>query len=211
MLSAQNISRPRPGQTAHVSPEGIIYCTDGKFRWVYEIDQRKQPTLLLSLMWKLMALGAIAGLLILIVRMGGHGHAVFLSGLLLTLALVTAGALAAAAIFAFHLLKTGPMLCLLFTADEYTVSCQRVKGKTDKEKVTHAIAAWVGGQSQPALRFHDAAECRFDSVNTIRPDPKHHTIHLGSLSVLAEDAPFPLVLNYFKRSCPDATVKPCKK
>ena len=207
MLSAQNVSRPRPGQTAYVSPEGIIYCTDGKFRWVYEIDQRKHPTLLLSLLWKLTALGAGAGLLILMVRMGSHGHSIFLSGLLLTAALMAAGALLSAAIFAFRLLKNGPCQCLLFTADEVGVSCQQVKGKTNKEKVTRAIAAWVGGQSQPALRFYDADTCRFDGVSTIRPDPKHHTIRMGTLTVLAEEAPFPLVLDYFKRNCPEANVK----
>lgn len=207
MLSAQHAVRPRPGGTAYVSPEDIIYCTDGKFRWVYEIDQRRQPTLLLSLLWKLMTLGAIAGLLILMVRMGSHGHTIFLSGLLLTLALVTAGALVSAAIFALRLLKNGPLLCLLFTADETGVSCQQVKGKTSKDRVTHAVAAWVGGQSQPALRFHDADTCRFDGVSTIRPNPKHHTIRLGGLAVLAEEAQFPLVLDYFKKQCPQAAIK----
>ena len=203
MLSAQNITRPRPGQTAHVSPEGIIYCTDGKFRWVYQIDQRKHPTLLLSLLWKLMAVGSMAGLLLLVVQMGRGG---FLSGLLLTLALATAGAVIAAAVFAFRLLKNGPFQCLLFTADEVTVSCQQVKGKMNKEKVSHAIAAWVGGQSQPALRFYDAATCRFDRVSTIRSDPGHHAIRIGTLTVRADEDAFPLVLDYFKRKCPDAAI-----
>lgn len=204
MLSAQNISRPRPGQTAYVSPEGIIYCTDGKFRWVYQIDQRKQPTVLLSLLWKLMGVGTMAGLLLLVVQMGSGG---LLRGLLVTLALAAAGAAVAAAIFAFRLLKNGPFQCLLFTADEAAVSCQLVKGKMTKEKVAHAIAAWVGGQSQPALRFHDASACSFDRVSTIRPDPAHHAIRLGTLTVLAEDAAFPLVVDYFKRMCPEATIK----
>lgn len=204
MLSAQNIARPRPGQTAHVSPEGIIYCTDGKFRWVYEIDQRTQPTLLLSLLWKLAGLGAMAGLLLLVVQMDSGG---LLRGLLVTLALAAAGAAVAAAIFAFRLLKNGPFQCLLFTADEAAVSCQLVKGKMTKEKVSHAIAAWVGGQSQPALRFHDASLCSFDRVSTIRPDPKRHTIRIGTLPVLAEEAAFPLVLDYFKKQCPTAAIK----
>jgi len=207
MLSAQNIARPRPGGKAHISPEGIIYCTDGKFRWVYEIDQRRHPTLLLSLLWKLMALGAVAGLLILIVRMGRHGHTILLSGLLLTAALMAAGALVSVAVFAFRLLKNGPVQCLLFTADELGVICQQVKGKTNKEKVAHAIAAWVGGQSQPALRFYDADTCRFDGVSTIRLDPKRHTIRMDGLTILAEEAQFPLVLDYFKRQCPEANIK----
>jgi len=199
MLSAQNISRPRPGGTAHVSPEGIIYCTDGKFRWVYEFDQRKRPTILLSLLWKFMAAGAAAGLLFLLLHTDRLLHSL---GVLL--GLTAAGALAALVPFALHILRNGPCLCLLFTADGSTVSCQQVKGKTTGEKVAHAIAAWVGGQSQPALRFHDARVCRFDSVRTIHPNPAHDLIRVNGLKVYARPEQFPLVLDYLKRQCPGA-------
>lgn len=199
MLSAQNISRPRPGGTAHVSPEGIIYCTDGKFRWVYEFDQRKRPTVLLSFLWKYMAAGATVGLLFLFLHTDR-----LLSSLAVLLGLTAAGALAALIPFALHILRNGPFLCLLFTADESMVSCQRVKGKTNEAKVAHAIAAWVGGQSQPALRFYDALTCRFDSVGTIRPIPSHDLIRVNGLKVYARPEQLPLVLDYLKRQCPQA-------
>lgn len=207
MLSAQNISRPRPGQTAHVSPEGIIYCTDGKFRWVYAIDQRKEPTMLLSMLWKYVILCVIAGAVLLAFRLSSEGMAAIPMGLAVIALLALLGGLVALIFFAFHLLKHGPFRCLVFTADEETVSCQQVKGKMTKEKVAHAIAVWVGGQSQPALRFYDADTCSFERVSTIRALPAKNTIRIGTLTVLADEAAFPLVLDYFKRQCPEATVK----
>lgn len=204
MLSAQSAVRPRPGGKAYVSPEGIIYCTDGKYRWVYEFDQRKRPTLLLSLLWKFVSVGAIAGMLALLTRVGTGAAAPFWSGLLITLALMAAGTLVSLTVFAAHILQNGPTQCLLFTADEDMISCQQVRGKTNKEKVAHAIAAWVGGQSQPSLRFYDPNAVRLDTVTSIAPEPKHGLIRVNGLKVYAEPEQFPLILNYLKRQCPRA-------
>ncbi len=202
MLSAQNVTRPRPGSKAYVSPEGIIYCTDGKYRWVYEVDLRKRPSILLSLLWKFMAVGAILGTLLFLFRMSENGIAAIWIGLLLLLGLTAAGALAALVVFAAQILRNGPVRCLLFTADESTVSCQQVKGKTSKEKVAHAIAAWVGGQSQPSLRFYDPHVVHLQAVTSLAPDPRHHLIRAGGLKIYAEPEQFSLVLDYLKRQCP---------
>lgn len=204
MLSAQNAVRPRPGGKAYVSPEGIIYCTDGNYRWVYEFDQRKRPTLLLSLLWKCMAVGAVAGAVSLLLRLGLNADVGFLSGLLAMLALITAGALVSLVLFAAHILQNGPTQCLLFTAHDDMLSCQQVRGKANKEKVAHAIAAWVGGQSQPSLRFYDPHGVRLDTVTSIAPDPKHNLIRVNGLKVYAQPEQFPLILNYLKRQCPRA-------
>lgn len=202
MLSAQNISRPRPGSKPHVSPEGIIYCMDGKFRWVYEIDQRKHPSVLFSLLWKCLAAGVLVGVLPLILgAFQPFGSLLFLLGSLVV------GALLALAGYAGHILRSGPMMCLLFTADEQGVSCQQVKGKNTKQTVSHAIAAWVGGQSQPALRFYDAMQVQYDAVSSIRARSARDLIQIGGLAVRTEPEQFPLVLDYFKRQCPHAAVE----
>ena len=202
MLSAQNISRPRPGGKPHVSPEGIIYCMDGKFRWVYAIDQRRQPTVLFSLLWKCLAAGILVGVLPLL-----FGAFDLMGSLLFLLGSLAVGALAALVGYGAHLLQNGPMLCLLFTADEKTISCQQVKGKNTKEAVSHAIAAWVGGQSQPALRFYDATELPFRIVTSIRANSDRDLIRVDGLPIRADAAQFPLVLNYIERQCPNATVQ----
>lgn len=208
MLSLHTPTGPRPGGKSYISPEGIIHCTDGKLRWVYELDQRKKPTILLSLLWKFMTVGAIAGLLILLIRLGSHGTAALGIGLLLTLALTAAGALLSLGVFAARILHNGPAVCFLFTMDADMVSRQQVRGKASKEKVVHAIAAWVGGQSQPSLRFYDPHVSHFDTVTAIKADSHHQRIRVssveGSNTVYAEPEQFQLVLDYLRAQCPQA-------
>ena len=48
----------RPDKQASISPEGIILGVDGKYRWVYEADRRKRPTLIVALTALAGALGA---------------------------------------------------------------------------------------------------------------------------------------------------------
>lgn len=198
---------PRPGGKAYVSPEGIIHCTDGKFRWVYAFDQRKKPTVLLSMLWKYMILCAIAGAVLLAFRISSEGMASLPGGLLVLAALVLLGGLVALAFFGAHLLQNGPFVCLLFTMDGEMISCQQVKGKNTQEKVAHAIAAWVGGQSQPALRFYDPCTNYFDCVRSIQTDAGRSRILLqgtdGRNAIFADEAQLPLVLEYLQANCPN--------
>ncbi len=196
----------RPGGRAYVSPKGIIYGTDGKLRWAYEFDQRKKPTVLLALFWNYVWLCAAVGLLVLLVQVGINGIGALLDSLLVVLALIGVAAVAALVVFGLRLVENGPIVCLLFTMDENTLSCQQVKGKTDKEKVTHAFAEWVGGQSQPSLRVCGMRTARLDCVKEIAADPDRNCIRLRgpkkAPAVFAEPQQIPVVLDYLKRHCP---------
>lgn len=191
----------RPGGKAYVSPEGIIYGTDGKLRWVYEFDQRKKPTVLLALLWKYVAVALVVGALFL--RLPPEATIVTAIGA--QLALIGVAAAAALVVFGVHLLGNGPVVCLLFTMDEQTISCQQVKGKTDREKVTHAFAQWVGGQSQPSLRVCGLRMVRLDCVKKLAAHPERNRIRLGGvkrgLSIFAEPQQFQTVLDWLKRHC----------
>lgn len=195
----------RPGGRSYVSPEGIIYCTDGKVRWAYELDQCKRPTRLLSLLYKWIAVGAAVGVLILLLEAAAGGAAALLSGLPVLPGLMAAGAVVALVSFGVQLLQGGRVVCLLFTMDEQSISCRQVKGENDKEKVTHAFAVWVGGQSQPALQFCSLREARFDRVTAIEADQTRHSIKLRGAerfgAVLVEPQQFRPVLNHLKEQC----------
>ena len=191
----------RPGGKAYVSPEGIVYGTDGKLRWAYEFDQRKQPTVLWSALRKYMTLGAVVGLVLLLVQ-GGIG------GLMALLVAMAAGAAAAGIAFVVYRMEHGPIVCLLFTLDGETVSCQRIKGKTDKEKVTRAFGEWVGGQSQPSLRVCGMKTARLDCVKKLTADPARNRIRLGGVKqvpvVCVEPQQMEPVLNCLRQHCPNA-------
>ncbi|MBE6957385.1 MAG: hypothetical protein E7450_08065 [Ruminococcaceae bacterium] len=197
----------RPGGKSYVSPEGIIYCTDGNMRWAYELDQCSRPAKLLSLLRRWIAVGAVAGVLVLGLRVATDGMAGLLSGLLVLLGLIGAGAVLALVLFGVHLLQKGRVVCLLFTLGEETVSCQQVKGTANKEKVTHEFAVWVGGQSQPALQFCELRQAELRSVRAIGADQVRHSIRLrgakGLQTLLLEPQQFQPVLSYLQEHCPN--------
>lgn len=188
----------RPGGKAYVSPEGIVYGTDGKLRWAVEFDQRKQPTVLWAALRKYVTLGAVVGLVLLLVQ-GGIG------GLMALLVAMAVGAAAAGIAFVIHRMENGPIVCLLFTLDEETVSRQQVKGKTDKEKVTRAFAEWVGGQSQPSLRVCGMQTARLDCVKEPVAEPARNRIRLRGARqvpvVYVEPQQLEPVLDRLRQSC----------
>lgn len=194
----------RPGGTSYVSPEGIIYCTDGKLRWVYEIDQRKCPTVLLGLLWKYVAAALVVGALFL--RLPPDAGIVTI--VMAQLSLIGVAAALALVMFGVRLLETGRYVCLVYTLDEQTVSCQQVKGKARKEKVTHAFAVWVGGQSQPAVRVCSLRETPLGDVRAVEAEPKKQRIRLRgkkSLALRVETQQFQPVLDYLKAYCPQVS------
>lgn len=197
----------RPGGKSYVSPEGLIYCTDGKLRWVHEFDQRKCPTVLLDFLWKYVALALVVGALFLhlLPRAGGWAVAGTWA------ALIGAAVVVALARFGLRLLENGRFVCLVYTLDEQSISCQRIKGKTDKAYVTHAFAVWVGGQSQPAVRVSDMKQARLDRVRALVCVPGDNRIRLrgakGLGTVFVEPQQLQPVLDRLKQSCPGANVK----
>lgn len=142
---------PPPGASPNLSSEGIIYGTDRKCRWVYELPSR------------------------------------------------------------FALLGDSPR-CLLFTLDETAISCQQVKGRVRKEEVTHAFAVWVGGQSQPALRFHAFEQVALAGVRRIIPNSAKNRIDLRGpgcrLRLYADSQQFNTVLEHLRGYCPQAAQTP---
>lgn len=98
--------------------------------------------------------------------------------------------------------------CVLFTADETSISSRQVKGTADKNEVFHTFSVWVGGQSQPALRFKEPRTVQLSTVKRITPNPAKQLIRLstglGGFSIHAESAQFEFILGYLAQHCPQA-------
>lgn len=101
--------------------------------------------------------------------------------------------------------------CTLFTMDEHTVSRRQVKGRASKDEVVHAFAVWVGGQSQPALRFHPPKSFDLSAV-------RHITVHRARGLILLRRgwsrfvlpvSPEQLdpVLDFLRLHCPQTTIQ----
>ena len=188
----------RPGGEAYVSPEGIIHSTDGKCRWVYEIDRWTDSTQWVAGVWKFALAGAVLGVLTLVWKAeGGVRTAVEVFA-----ALTAFGAVR----HIWDVLTQGRKRCVLFAMDEHTISCQQVKGKADKEKVAHTVSVWVGGQSNPSLRFETPVETALFGVRTVVADRTKGQFRLSGASgrnrIRVEGAQFDFVLERLKQYCP---------
>lgn len=101
--------------------------------------------------------------------------------------------------------------CLLFTLDENRVCCSRVKGKATAAEVTHAFAVWVGGQSQPALRFDSPKTMELNAMTRIIVDRTRNVIRLkrglGSFDLLLSPQQLDPITDFLRSCCPQATVQ----
>lgn len=203
------ISAPRPGQKAQLSPEGIILGTDGKRRWVYRTSLWQDTDKLLRLLTQYTTVGFALGVLTMLGRTGG-GISAVLAGLPLLLGLTAAGALVAVLLFAGGVLSAGGSCCVLFTMDDTAICRQQIRGRVDKQKAEAVIISWVGGQSQPHLRFYPPKEIRPSQIRTVRFRPEREQILLrggGKLRVQGDSAQLGAVLTHLQTACPAADIK----
>lgn len=183
----------RPDKKASISPEGIILGVDGKYRWVYETQRRKRPAVLFALTVLAGALSAAIG--------ACFGPVSYLLSYW-----AIGGALLFLMVYAGDLLVNGKTYCTLYTMDETSINSQQVEGRLNKEAVVHAFLVWVGGQSQPALRFKDPYQLSFNCVKRIAADPKRNRIRMGGMLIRTEPQQFRVVLDHLTRHCPQAKV-----
>lgn len=188
----------RPGGTAYVSPEGIIHSTDGKYRWVYELDRWTDRAQWAAGVGKYALMGAVLGVLTLLLKVEGGW---------LTALTVFAGLSVLGPVFhGLDILTGGRSKCVLFAMDETMVSRQQVKGRASKEKVAHTVAAWVGGQSNPSLQFETPVETALSGVRAIVACRARGQFRLSGTSgrnrIRVEDAQFDFVLEQLKQFCP---------
>ena len=101
--------------------------------------------------------------------------------------------------------------CLLFTLDKSRISRSRVKGRATADEVTHAFAVWVGGQSQPALRFDPPKTLELSAVRRIIPNPARNLIllkvGLSRFSILVNPQQLDPILDFLRRNCPQAIIQ----
>jgi hypothetical protein len=133
-----------------------------------------------------------------------------LGGLPFLLGLTAAGALLALAVFACLALSPAGVYCVVFAMDENMVCQQRVIDRVGKQKVADIIAEWVGGQSQPFLRFQPVIGSEFETVRSIRANSERDLILIrdaaGTNRIYLERQQFEPVLNYMIQHCPKAKV-----
>ena len=206
---------------AQVTP-GVYFCSDGKYRWIYEFDMRKNPTILISV-WRvlLLAFGIVMGLMLI---------TQLIEGVMTTFQeywdfykwfLVVLGVLMVLAVLAYLVVAAsfGWKYVVFFTMDETFVENRPLKAQAEKAKALSWLTVFAGvaagnigtvGQGLVAASRETSISV-FASVRKVKAVRRRHVIYvnqlLGHNQVYAEDADFAFILDFIASHCPKAKIR----
>ncbi|MDZ4132852.1 MAG: hypothetical protein U1E11_06905 [Dethiobacteria bacterium] len=207
------------GSAQQVS-QGIIKDSNGVFRWAYEMNMWKNPTLVITA-WKVMFLAALfpALLMFMLTLVDGDGLVaaldVFIRVLGIAFAIVTGILLLAYPLVAFI---NGGIYCVVFEMDDYRVKHIQMQKQFKKSQVLSMIVVLAGAlaknpQTAGAGLLSGSKQSllsNFDQVKTIVVREKRNVIYLNeSLTrnqVYADAADFAFIRDYIISCCKKARV-----
>ena len=200
--------------------KNITMCSDGKFRWVYELDMYKSPAIIKEV-WRALLIAMVIVLAVVFVINIMDNDLMETLVFLAQTAAVMAGiflvpGVAGYLIFAY---VVGGKYCVAFEMDEAGVNHKQHEKHVKKAQLTGAIASLAGtaGGSLSTAGAGVLASVRtsmysaFDDVRELEILPKEHLIRLNeSLNrnqVYADEEDFAFVAEYIKVRCRNAKVK----
>ncbi len=199
--------------------ENIYLCADGKYRWVYEFEMLKNPSLLFTI-WKV--LGFSFGIVFLFVFLllvfdGNMGDFSDFWSLLLQFLLITLIVMALA-VPAYLIIagSYGWRYTVLFTMDEEGIEHRQMKKQFDKARALGWITAAAGLASGNATvagtgilaATRDTSTSIFANVRTVKSSPARHIIYVNQIlnhnQIYAESPDFDFVRDFIIRHCVNA-------
>lgn len=219
----QPVQAPGPGAYTQTPPPcsapdpaqlngNVQLCQDGIYRWVYELNMLKNPTILFTLL-KIFG-GIIGGLWLLTNIFDGFSNfvettkvmAIILAGLCV---LILLGYLITAGLF-------GGKYCVLFEMDEQKIAHVQLPRQFKRAQVASWIAMLAGViAGNPTVTgagilaaSRNKLTNQFSKVRSIKAVPARNTIYVkGTLKnnqVYVDDANFQFVLDFLRSHCPKA-------
>ena len=202
--------------------ENITMCTDGKYRWVYELNLYKNPAII-----KEVGRVMLISLVIVMVLISGFqiidGIGTLAERLLFVaeLAGVLIVILVVITILGYLLYSymMGGTYCALFEMDENGICNKAQEKHIKKAELISAITVIAGiASGRPGVvgtgmlaSARTSMYTRFDSVKELEILPKQHLIRLNEKlsrnQVYAEDEDFAFVADYIRTRCRKAKVK----
>jgi len=200
--------------------KNITMCSDGKYRWVYELDLYKSSAVFHEV-WRV--IGGICLVAAVIAFVAGWMDGGFMDGLK-SAAATGGGALALMFVltvigyFVFALMVNGKY-CVLFEMDEAGVNHKQQEKHVKKSQLVGAITAIAGiAAGRPGVAgtgilaaARTSLYTSFDDVKELEILPKEHLIRLNETmsrnQVYAEDEDFNFVADFLRAHCRNAKVK----
>ena len=202
--------------------KNITMCTDGKYRWVYELNLYKNPAII-----KEVGRGILISLVIVLALIFGFemidGIGTFaeklqyvaeLAGILFAIMLVIT--ILGYLLYSYMM---GGTYCALFEMDENGICNKAQEKHIKKAELISAITVIAGiASGRPGVvgtgmlaSARTSIYTRFDSVKELEILPKQHLIRLNEKlsrnQVYAEDEDFAFVADYIRTRCRKAKVK----
>jgi len=202
--------------------KNITMCTDGKYRWVYELNLYKNPAII-----KEVGRGILISLVIVLALIFGFemidGIGTFaeklqyvaeLAGILFAIMLVIT--ILGYLLYSYMM---GGTYCALFEMDENGICNKAQEKHIKKAELIGAITVIAGiASGRPGVvgtgmlaSARTSMYTRFDSVKELEILPKQHLIRLNEKlsrnQVYAEDEDFAFVADYIRSRCRNAKVK----
>ena len=202
--------------------ENIWLCPDGVYRWTYEFDMLKNPTILFSV-WKVLGIsfGAVYLFTLVVDLFQGAIRSwadlwsasklfVLLAGVFLVISVISYIILAALYGWKYQV--------LFEMTDEYVRHIQMPRQFKKAEAIgwlTSFVGALAGKPYMMGLGSSVAAKntstSEFKNVETVKVRRRRHTIHVNQLldknQVYAEDGDFDFVEKFIKDRCVKAKLK----
>ena len=202
--------------------ENIYLCTDGVYRWNYEFDMLRNPTILFTV-WKVLGIAFGAVYLFTLILDLFQGVIKSLADLwdASKLFVILAGVFLVISVIAYLILAAlyGGKYQVLFEMTEEQVTHIQMPRQFKKAEAIGWLTAFVGaatgkpymvglGLSTSAKNTQTSV---FSSVEYVKVRKKRHTIHVNQLfdknQVYAEDADFDFLEKFILERCTKAKIK----
>ncbi len=212
---------PQVGANAAYQPyqsQNIHYCGDGKYRWVYEMDMMKNPTLLITV-FKVLGLSFFIAwaIIILIVAIGGTTWETIWG---ITKVILILCAIFIPITFLAYLIvsaQNGRKYVVLFEMDEQGVLHRQLRKNVKRDKaiawltVLAGVTAgnWGAASAGFVSATHDSLYSDFGGVRSVKVKRKWITIKVNELlnknQVYAADEDFDFVSQFIISHCPSVS------
>ena len=200
--------------------KNITMCSDGKYRWVYELDMYKSMAIIKEL-WRAIFIALVIVLAVMFVINIMDSGLVETLEFLMQAAAIMAGIFLVLSIIGYLVFAyiVGGKYCVVFEMDEAGVNHKQHEKHVKKAQLTGAITTLAGaaGGSLNTAGTGVLASARtsmysnFDDVKELEILQKQHLIRLnGTLNcnqVYTDDEDFTFVAGYIKARCRNAKVK----
>ena len=202
--------------------KNITMCTDGKYRWVYELNLYKNPAIIKEVGRMMgISLVIVLGLIFIFVMIDTIGTIAErfqffaeLAGIVLAICLVIT--ILGYLLYSYMM---GGTYCALFEMDENGVCNKAQEKHIKKAELISAITVIAGiASGRPGVAgtgmlasARTSMYTRFDSVKELEILPKQRLIRLNETlnrnQVYADDEDFAVVADYIRTRCCNAKVK----